>query len=284
MKKIFITGIMAILISITLSTPRNAAAADYSIGLYSYYAWWKPSFASLYSNYKMDPGLYVGPAFAVTFSEKWTFSLGIYLPLFMSGELEYDYTGTGGISSTPYTIKIKSESERADIDSTLSYRIDNNIRIFAGYKYMEFDDSDEQTFPESKLTISSPYTKTGNDEWKRTEITSHGPALGASYTIHAAENTALTIGTSMLYTMTKLKNNKYSEVSSGVLGADQVNYAYKGVGNNSTITLSYYMKPASTSISIGGRYQAVKYYGESGAPSLDNDYFYGITASAMYLF
>ena len=281
MKKFIQSLILTLMIS-GIFIQSKASAADWGAGLYSYYAWWKPSFSELYDNYKMGPGLYIGPMLNISFSEKWSFGIGIYLPLILNSELEYDYNGTGESSGSPYTIHIESEAERLDLDTSLTYRINNNFKVFAGYKYSEFNDSDGASIKDDKITLTAGFTKSGT--WERNVLISHGPGLGLSYTIPFAEKAAMTFGTSIIYMRSSFDTNEYVESSSNTVSAEKVKYSYNGFGNNSTLSMSYFIEPMSTAVSIGGRFQVLKYFGTGDAPSLGNDYFYGITASAMYLF
>jgi len=265
--------------------PCKVHAADWGIGIYTFYARWEPSFKDIFENLEYDKNhLYGGPAFSVTFFENWTLGTLICFEI-SETNMEYDYQGTGEISGTDYNLHVKSNPNRIDWDNTLTYKINQQFKVFIGYKVNNIVIHKEVPFGEDKpITISSPYTLSTYFEWQKERIINFGPALGINYTIPLSYNTAIIFSTSGLYTTTKLSILEYYEFSSNVIEARLKEYHYYGVGNNSTITLSYFIEPLSTVISVGGRFQVFKYIAESDSPDLSNDYFYGITASAMYFF
>lgn len=159
--------------------------------------------------------------------------------------MEYDHQGTGEISATDYNIHVAADSTPAELDFSLTYKIGQQFKIFIEYKASGetaafYDDND--------ITITSPYEKSAYDDWDRESIINQGPVLDIKYIILLFNNTD-----------------------------QQKKYSYKGIGNNSTIILSYFIEPLRTAISVGGRSRFLKYFAESGSPSLSNDYFYGIS-------
>ena len=287
MKKAIISLMIMVSTSGFLFVPQKAQAADWAVGIYTFYGWWQPAYKGYLDDLKIDSSnLYGGPAIGVTFFQNWTLSLAIYYGI-EDTSTEYDYQGTGGLSATDYTIHMKTEMSRTDFDLSLSYKINQQFKVFLGVKSISLSDgNDKDIYDEECFTItttSGSYVK-GDSKWKETHLESIGPGLGISYTIPIFDKTALTFATSALYAGASLKSNKYIESSSGILDAQQVEYTYTTYGNNSTVTLSYFIEPISTAISIGGRFQVLRYVSEDDAPSLPNDYFYGITASVMFLF
>ena len=284
MKKI-ISAFIIVFMSVVITLPQKVQAADWGLGIYSFYAWWKPAFAKLYDEYEMDPSLYAGPMVSVTFFQDWTLGIGLYVP-FISGDVKLKYKDMGEISAQEYTINIDSKSERLDIDSSLSYRINKFFKIFAGFKLAQFTDEEtEDHYNIDKVTVSSPFTIPADTDIRSNKITGYGPALGVSFSLPVTERVSLSVGTSGLYMKTELSITGFNEESAFQIdGSTRYKYKYKAYGNNSTLGLSYLIEPVSTVISIGGRFQVLKYNPEGDAPDLDSDYFYGVTASAMYLF
>lgn len=285
MKRLIISIMIVFTTCGVILMPQKAGAADWGIGIYTFYAWWEPSFKGIYENLEYDKNhLYGGPAFSVTFFENWTLGTLFCMELY-ERKIEYDYKGTGEISGTDYNMHFKSNPNRIDWDNTLTYKINQQFKVFIGYKLNNIVIHKDVDFDEDKpITVSSPYTLNTYFYWERERIMNFGPALGINYTVPLSDNTAIVFSTSGLYTSTKLCILEYYEFSSNVIEARMKEYHYYGIGNNSTITLSYFIEPLSTSISLGGRFQVFKYIAESGSPELSNDYFYGITASAMFIF
>jgi hypothetical protein len=55
-------------------------------------------------------------------------------------------------------------------------------------------------------------------------------------------------------------------------------------GVNTSLSLAYYIEPASTTINLGGRYQYIRTKYEENTDCMDENHFYGITLSATYSF
>lgn len=284
MKK-FIVYLTIVLASAEIvMTPHKAQAADWGVGLYTFYAWWEPSFKDKFDNFEWDKSrLYGGPAISVTFAENWTLATVMYFEL-DTKKLEYDYSGTGSSSGADYNIHIKSNPCRWDLDISMTYKINQQFKVFTGFKANEIvTTADSEQYQDDEVTITSPFTKSSGG-WDMEGVENYGPALGINFSIPVAENTALILSTSVFYTISEFSINEYYESSPYVIEAKKLEYNYTGRGNNSTVTLSYFIEPMSTALSIGGRFQFFNYQEKGDSPSLSNDYFYGITASAMFFF
>lgn len=68
--------------------------------------------------------------------------------------------------------------------------------------------------------------------------------------------------------------------------SNSISGTYNGLGTNLTSAISYYVEPLGVSLSLGGRFQAIKYFGggSEDMPELANDYYYGVTMSVLYNF
>jgi len=278
MKKIISTFII-VFMAVVISLPQKVQAVDYNIGLYSYYAWWNPAWRSVYTDFESDPMLLCGPFFSVRFFKKLGFSALFITTFFNMPDASYTIEGTGSMG--PYSGELETVISRHDFDLTASYKFTESLTGFIGYKNFKYDEGGGGgDCSEADLTMSSPYFTEGDP--KRTQAEEAAGAIGGSYTISLADAFFLTVGTSFLYGSFEMDFPNYKEVSSGVIQCnDVVVYKYKNFGNNTTLNLSYFFSAINTSLSIGGRFQVLKYMAEDDAPSLENDYFYGVTLSAV---
>jgi len=143
--------------------------------------------------------------------------------------------------------------DRYDSDLALNYRMNNYFKIFAGAKYLAF------TWPNGG---------------KHQAI---GPGAGISSVLPLGGNFFILGYISAMY----LRGHENGDTSS--------NYKTKAneLGGNASISLAYYIPSASTTISLGGRYQQINiYYDPKISPSAENSIskFYGVTLSAIYTF
>jgi len=143
------------------------------------------------------------------------------------------------------------EITRMDSDLALNYRLNSYIKLFAGAKYMG-------------------YTQ-GND-FKHLGA---GPGAGISAVIPVGGDFYLLGNASGLY----LWGEEDQTDGSG----NKVTDKYNEFGINSSLSIAYYIVPASTTLSIGGRYQYFKTTYEDNTDDLTH-HFYGITAAATYSF
>lgn len=135
---------------------------------------------------------------------------------------------------------------RIDSDLALNYRLSSAFKIFAGLKYMSYD-------------LPNFYHR------------SAGAGLGLS--------AVLPIGGSFY-----LLGNVSGLALLGKQQESESDYKYKEVGANAGLSLAYYIAPASTTISLGGRYQAFRtFYNDSNKPDIIHQ-FYGATLSATMAF
>ena len=137
----------------------------------------------------------------------------------------------------------KLKIKRNDSDLALNYRLNDYFKVFAGIKYMNF----KQEFNHRGI----------------------GPGLGLSATYPIADNLFLLGTLSGFYLWGKEEDTHDGDTK------------YKEYGFNSTLSLAYYIASASTTISLGGRFQYIK-----TDWSKDNmtHKIYGATLTATYSF
>jgi len=209
---------------------------------------------------KSDPALLYGPTLAVRLSNDFNFTF-VYL-----------YGDFVTIKEDGTNFKSKSKYKRSDSDLALNYRLSDYFKVFAGMKYLSYN--------------IAPYaTDLMSFEIKNIDThTSLGAGLGLSATVPLIGNLFCLGTVSGLYLFGKDKI--------GITDADSVsnprsvNLNYNEYGINSTIALAYYIAPASTVISLGGRLQYLVADYKNNAIYLDSIKFtiYGVTLTATYTF
>jgi hypothetical protein len=153
-----------------------------------------------------------------------------------------------GVLSFSVTPIQYSKIRRSDMDLALNYRLNDYLKVFAGLKTINFSFG-----PNS-------------------DHTGAGPGLGLSATFPMSES---------IFLLATLSGFYFS-------WGKQKEYNFKEYGMNSTLSLAYYIAQASTTVSLGGRFQYAKSVyddGEKGIPTGDlKQKFYGITLTATYSF
>jgi len=272
---IFMAGIFLLM---SAFTQKFAETAEFKAGIYSYYAWWKPGFRDYYEEYKTDPLLMIGPVLSLTFFDDFTLSAVAITNGLLPSDASFKYSSTG--SSGPYSINAESQIARLDFDFALSYRINTIFKIFIGYKYMA---SSEDKDDNEDFKFKGLYTTKFNTIDKN-EIYADGPGCGISISYPFTDNIAATVSTSIVYMKGWYRMNEYYLSSNQVYKKDPTNHNYYSIGNNTTLSLSLNIPQIDTAIVLGGRFQVLKNYTEAGDPQMSNDYYYGITLSAVYSF
>lgn len=141
---------------------------------------------------------------------------------------------------------------RIDSDTSINYNLNKYIKLFGGAKIMGYK------FPGGKNQ-------------------SIGPAAGLGVTFPIGGNFYLLGNLSGMY------NYGYEESEDHDNGEPK-EAIFTAPGINSTLAIAYYIDQASTTISLGGRYQYFKINYESGGDSESVMSFYGVTLSAVYSF
>lgn len=143
--------------------------------------------------------------------------------------------------------------KRYDSDLTLNYRISDYFKLFAGAKLMGFTWDPDGTH----MAV--------------------GPGAGISTTIPLGGNFFMLGYLSGMYLRGEEDGTK------GVPYKEKANE----YGGNGSISLAYYIPSASTTISLGGRYQQLRIAYENNNSGMTPDStsrFYGITLTAVYSF
>jgi len=209
---------------------------------------------------KSKPAFLYGPTLSVKLNSDFNITF-----VFLYGTFDTEKnTGAGGLMS-------KSKYQRSDSDLALNYRLNNYFKVFTGFKLLTYHITptkyDGMSF---RITNMQPHV-------------SYGLGSGLSAAIPLIDNLFCLGTVSGLY----------------LLGADKVQMEelpgnnprnlknkYNEYGINTTLSLAYYIAPASTVISLGGRFQYLKAEYKQNPICLDAITFaiYGVTMTATYTF
>lgn len=243
MKRYFVTTSL-IFIFITAMIPSIGSAVEMSAGVSTWYAWWD-YIKQDDIKAEVDPTLLYGPALSLKINDDFNLTF-----LFLYGKFNVDQTDL--ITSEKYSYDVK----RFDSDNALNYRINNYCKFYIGAKYSSY---------------SFDIATSGWDS--SMEHNSFGPATGISAVFPLSNDFFIigNLGGFYLWGNEENSGSGYSETSKG-----------KDYGLNSTLSIAYYINSASTTISLGGRYQYLKMDYED--QDTTDTKFYGITLSATYSF
>ena len=228
MKKLLLLALIALCIGIII--PQKLYAVDITVGATTWYAWWDIDAGQ--ESLDVDPTFLYGPALSVKFNNDFNLTF-----IYLYGK--YDVTFDKG----------KDTVKRTDSDIALNYRLNDYFKLFAGMKYMGFE-----------------------QDYKQNAI---GPGLGLSATVPVMENFFLLGTLSGFHLWGKGKHGE----NNGTISSN-----YKEYGFNSTLSLAYYIAPASTTVSLGGRYQYFKTNDDSSNGNNFTSKIYGATLTATYTF
>ena len=268
MKKFYVFTVIVFCCVFTLSASDNAYSLDITAGLTSWFARGeqKSSGADYNPDAKSDPAFLYGPTISVKFAENWNLTF-----VYLYGKFDYEDKDSPG-SPVPTNYKSKFKSKRSDADLAINYRLNDYFKIFGGIKFMSFGMVPLEYDNAEKNALC---TNTGNP-------TCFGLGSGLNATFPVAENLFL------LATLSGFIGNADVEIKSDPKGGGNVMSNGEGFwffAINSSLAIAYYIDSASTTISLGGRYQYFKIKYNSDVLPVKLDYTnYGITLSATYSF
>ena len=264
MKKILFLTFIAICISII--TPSSMYALDITLGATTWYAQSEQYYTQNKDAYymqdapiKSEPAFLYGPTLAVRLSNDFSLT---FVFLYGTFKTKRDYG----------TLKSDSKYWRNDSDLVLNYKLNDYFKIFAGVKYFSYAitpaDTDNSTFRIKKIDAHTSYGA-------GTGLSATVPLVGSLFCLG-------TVSGLYLWGTDKVKIEDYSTGNN----KRSVNNGYNEYGINSTLSLAYYIAPASTVISLGGRFQYLMADYKKNDIYLDSIKFtiYGVTLTATYTF
>ncbi|MCL2155518.1 MAG: Lpg1974 family pore-forming outer membrane protein [Leptospirales bacterium] len=220
------------------------------------------------TNYSFDPSFLYGPALSIKFNNDFNLTF-----VYLYGKFEHQATYSDNATEIPHPMNAVYKFKRNDSDIALNYRLNDYLKVFAGIKYMKYD---------IKLTAENLATNAVSP--CNSNHTGYGPGFGFSGTYPLTENIFLLGTLSGFYLF-----SSGEEFNDDLVYADTFNekVGYNEYGINSTLSIAYYIAPAATVISLGGRFQ----YFKTDYDKKDRFYInsitnkmYGITLTATYTF
>ena len=236
----------------------NAKAIGVTIGAIGWYAWGKQKSSGAEPDAAMesDPAFLYGPIVSVKLDENLSLRF-----VYLYGKFDY---------KDKNYIYPDFKSKHNDVDLALNYRLNDYLKIFASIKYLSFD----------MAQVEYTYGGAGDISANDGKHTVYGGGLGLTATLPLAKDLFIL---ATMYGFTGWGSEKIDVTGLNQFRSDVSTNDY---GFNSNISIAYYIDWASTTISLGGRYQYLmaKYKNDSFFP-VDIKYtIYGITLSAEYSF
>lgn len=263
---ILITGLLILL------EPYTARAAGMDIGMSTWYCWWDPSWNHEGAGYDIKPTFFYGPG------------LSFRLPANVSISTNFLYARVK--AEAPLTMQSSEKKNyvihRYDSDTTISYSFTGFFKLFAGFKYSNYQYVNDMTV----VMLFNPFTAISGREKRRYD--EFAPALGVGFTIHLIENFYLLITSSVLYNRCHVSSKAYVYTIDAVprfYPYPDRRWSVDKIGANAQLSFAYLIQPINTSIAVGFRYQLFKIVKSN--PGNDDyseyyDHFYGVTASMLY--
>lgn len=262
MKKLIFTFSLFV-IFLTTVFPSAGSAIEMSAGVYTWYSWWDLAEDENCKS-ELDPEPLYGPALSVGFTNDLSLTFVFLYGKFDVKETDYsEYYASGGTEPIEY---YNYEMNRIDSDIALNYKLNSYLKIYLGAKYTSY--SYEMGADDNSVGMTAEI-----------DFAVFGPGAGISVTLPLGNNFYF-IGNLGGFYLWGEEERSFSV--SGTEKSDCKNY-----GLNTGISVAYYIEPASTTISLGGRYQHIKTWvegSEGESDQKDTEKFYGITLSATYSF
>jgi hypothetical protein len=213
-------------------TPQPAHSATLGIGAAGWYTWWDPK--AYHADAEADPAPMYGPQLLLSFSPQVSLS-----SVFLYGAFTYRQPG------------YESTTKRYDSDTTLSYSLNQYVRVIGGVKFMGYS-------------------------WESGRHLGAGPGLGVGFVAPLAQNIFCALNISGMY----LWGNQDDDSENS-----EMTYGFNEWGTNSSISLVFMIPSSSVSLSLGGRYFYFKILPDKETEHVgeESHHFYGVTASAMYM-
>ena len=291
MKKVIIVFLT---LFIALSFTSNSKAMEYMVGAKSGYYAWQPFLkdigASGMSDIGWGTGILYGPIASIIFTPDISFSLA---GLTGKQSTHWQSFNSDFSSSQRVTGNYYFETMRADLDSALSYRLTENFKIFAGYKYQY-------------LKVTYRYTEVRTNIWTgaieeidvvrmdNMKTPLHGPALGLGLSLPLGMKYFLTVNLSGIYIQGKseFKNKMYySDGNSAFILQNDTSSKNKmrQTGLNFEPAIGFSAGEGLPIITLGFRYQRfwVKFVDATGDPlpkKTLHDTLIGGFVSAVFMF
>lgn len=268
-KKIIFSSLLFIML-IFLS-PSLLKAADITVGATTWYANWETPGSWGFD--MEDPAFLYGPVISAKINNDVSFTF-----VFLYGQ----FNETADFGEDDIDLPVDVKINRYDSDTALNFKLNNYLKLFAGLKFMKYsyelegDSTSIEDGVEYNIYLDADMNHTG-----------YGPGGGISGVFPLGHDFYLLANISLMYIWGKQTGTSEMEVIFPVFDEyneytkEKISENYKEYGYNTGASLAYYISGASTTISLGGRYQA---YTTEYTDDKDKNKFWGVTLSATYTF
>lgn len=268
------------------------SALDFIVGAKAGYYGWEPFLKELsgsgFSEIDVGTGVLYGPVFSVLLTPDVSLSLAALTGIQSTHwSAQYDPYESYYLAATYFF-----ESRRTDVDSALSYRIMQNLKLFLGYKYQYIKSTLQYT--ELRTDVNKDITEGLYLFDMDAETLSHGPALGIGYSLPLGKSFFVTANLSGLYMWGYFegKGDQYSYTSFNTWTLEppmKVKIDTRQMGLNFEPSIGYSVGESGLIFTMGLRYQWLRTEFleefEPGEKLGDaNDYLYGVFVSVLYAF
>jgi hypothetical protein len=293
MKKLL--TVLAMIFAITAGSFTTASATDFLIGAKGGYFVWDPylkrSGSSMFDSMENGNGQLYGPVFSLLFTSDLSLSVSGLFGQQSANWIETDFSQ--GTSSSLKTASYSMDITRVDIDTALSYRLTENFKLIAGYKYQLFDMTIENV---SFNRNTSTGVTTGGYEKNEIKMPFHGPALGLGFSAPVGEKFFFAGNLSALYMWGKFDfnsteyyyntsdGNKHFSTGAGE-GMNNVTMRTRGINCEPTVGASIGEGLPIVTLGIRFQWSQTKFINmptEAGInDKWNNDYQYGLFVSVV---
>ncbi len=266
-----ITGPAAMMMAalfVLAAVPRPAGAAGMSVGAALGYSWWdgpvgnavsgKSTPGSAISRSRITPALMYGPSLSFSFAGRWGYSVVVTFGDSFRERGRY-YEAWRSSYRTG-----RAPVFRYDLDSSVSCALNEYVKIVAAFRLLGYRaDARMRHFASGSYGTSSPVE----------EFWGTGPAAGLAFTIPIAERTALSIQASGMYlqgrTSTRERIHDFYTAGASYDYTSRKAFVLADIaGGRADLSLAHTFETASLTVSLGGRYQILKYYFRDGSASV----------------
>jgi hypothetical protein len=203
-------------------------ALEFIVGAKAGYYVWQPYLKEIkgFEDVDRGAGVLYGPIFSLLITENLSFSVAA-----LTGKQSKHWSEDYGVHSTGTVTYVSRganylDVSRTDIDSALSYRLTERLKIIAGYKYQYVKSTVKETAFHDDIA-SSDYQF--NYNVSVTETPAHGPAIGFGYSLPFSDIFFITANLTGLYMWSKLEFDKINVEetnNSGTTISDYSGYSF----------------------------------------------------------
>lgn len=227
--------VLLMIFAITAGSFSTVSAMDFLVGAKGGYFVWDPFIKRIgvtqFEQIDTGSGVLYGPVFSVLFTPDLSLSVSGLMGTQSTSWTSENFTSDS--DSNPRTGTFTLDMDRIDVDSALSYRLTDNFKIFAGYKYQRSIMTQESVTYERRLSSTQITTR---HEYIEITMPVNGPALGLGFSAPIGERYFFAANLSALYMWGKMdfdsKEYEYDSTVSSTIQSKNESNKIKGIKVN----------------------------------------------------